>query len=195
MDTTPTPTDSVRRLSPRALRWLKHFEQSPRGGFAATPYPDGAGHPTIGWGHVVGRRERFDVPIDAAAAEALLRADLRVAELYVDALAIELDQHQFDALVLFAFNLGVGALDRSTLLKRIREAAPLTQIARQFMRWVYLRNPLRQADGLKRRRAVEFLIYAGRDDAYIDRANAALVRIAAAGIIGAGDLSAAMGLA
>ena len=37
--------------SQAALDLLHEFEQGPQGGMASVPYPDFAGHPTIGWGH------------------------------------------------------------------------------------------------------------------------------------------------
>ena len=36
---------------------------------------------------------------------------------------VELDQHEFDALVDFAYNLGAGDLAKSTLLRRVNERA------------------------------------------------------------------------
>ena len=46
-------------------------------------------------------------------------------------------QGQFDALVSFAFNVGIGRLMRSALLRVIREGGSKSAITREFKRWVY----------------------------------------------------------
>src|SRR5262245_12639546 len=80
-------------------------------------YPDPAtgGAPwTIGYGHTAGVQ-----PGDTCSREQALdwlRKDLAWAEAAVNRLvAVPLEQHQFDALVSFTFNLGQGALAQSTL--------------------------------------------------------------------------------
>ena len=62
-------------------------------------------------------------------------------------------QGQFDALVSFAYNVGVGNLKRSTLLKKIMHDAPAAEIQREFMKWVYSGG--KKLDGLVTRRRWE----------------------------------------
>lgn len=122
---------------------------------------------TIGYGHTAtakpGQR------ITARRAEQLLREDLRRFEAGVEALIVEcplhggLKQHEFDALVSFAFNVGLGALDQSDLLTKLLSMPPYPkqEIADEFLRWVYSRG--RKLKGLENRRADErdmFLGYA-----------------------------------
>ena len=57
---------------------------------------------------------------------------------------------QFDALVSFAFNLGVERLQNSTLLKLIRGGASKAAIKKEFKRWVYAGG--RKLKGLETRR-------------------------------------------
>src|SRR2546427_12829717 len=104
-----------RSMSLAGLDQLKRAE-SPRGRFNRTPYPDAAGFPTIGYGHKLKDGEGYDA-IDEAQATSLLAADVRDAEDAVNSLvSVDISQAQFDALVSFTFNVGAGALRRSTLL-------------------------------------------------------------------------------
>lgn len=160
-----------RRLSPRGLALLKSFERGPAVDFAPEPYDDGGGVMTIGWGHRIFRGESFAEPIGRAQADRILLQDLRNPEVYVSALTLPspLEQCEFDALVLFTFNLGVGALDRSTLLKVLRRPVQdADAIARQWMRWVYRGDPPERLDGLVIRRSCELMLFQGADDVAID---------------------------
>ena len=66
------------------------------------------------------QRDRFADDIDEATAEQLLRRDAEVAERAVlPLIRVPLQDRQFDAPVSFAFNLGAGALQRSTLRRRV----------------------------------------------------------------------------
>ena len=93
---------------------LKEFE-----GFRRDAYRDVAGVLTIGYGHT-GRDIREGDRITPYWAEQLLLLDLKDAEVAVRRLKVARTQGQFDALVSLAFNIGVGQLKRSTLLKTIR---------------------------------------------------------------------------
>ena len=67
----------------------------------------------------------------------MLRKDLIQYESFVAKLNVSQKQEKFDALVDFAYNLGCAALERSTLLNKIRACRPDAEIRREFMRWVY----------------------------------------------------------
>lgn len=71
----------------------------------------------------------------------------------VDQLGVPLTQCQFDALVDFAYNLGLDALRRSTLLTKIRLGASEAEIRKEFMRWVNAGG--KRLPGLVRRREWE----------------------------------------
>jgi len=133
---------------------IEHFE-----GFRAFPYLDAAGHLTVGVGHLVHKGEEFSAGISEAQARELLRLDLADAESAVNRLIyIDLEQHQFDALVSFTFNLGGGALQRSTL-RRCVNRGNHQEAADQFLRWVYAGG--RKLRGLELRRMAERLMYLG----------------------------------
>ena len=129
------------------LKALKGFE-----GLSLTAYEDAAGVLTIGYGHT-GKDVRAGDRISEYWATELLRQDLRTAELAVNKLEVARTQGQFDALVSFVYNLGIGRLSSSTLLKVIRRGGSKKAITREFKRWVYAGG--RKLKGLERRRAWE----------------------------------------
>ena len=110
---------------------LKEFE-----GFRRDAYRDAAGVLTIGYGHT-GNDVREGDRLTTYGAEQLLLIDIKAFEAGVRQLHVAHTQGQFDALVSFAFNLGIGRLTRSTLLKVIREGGSKAAITREFKRWVY----------------------------------------------------------
>ena len=69
----------------------------------------------------------------------------------------ELNDNQFSALVSFAFNLGVGALSKSTLLKKVNANPNDKTIENEFMRWVSAGG--KKLNGLVRRRTAESNLY------------------------------------
>ena len=126
---------------------LKAFE-----GFRREAYRDAAGVLTIGYGHT-GKDVREGDRLTTYGAEQLLMIDLKEHEAAVRRLNVACTQGQFDALVSFAFNLGIGRLQRSTLLKTIRNGGSKAQIQREFKRWVF--GGGKQLPGLVKRREWE----------------------------------------
>lgn len=110
---------------------LKEFE-----GFRRDAYRDVTGVLTIGYGHT-GSDVREGDRLTTYAAEELLLMDLREHERAVRRLKVAHTQGQFDALVSFAFNVGIGRLNRSALLKVIRNGGSKAQITHEFKRWVF----------------------------------------------------------
>ena len=134
------------KVSEGLIKKLMEFE-----GLRLEAYEDAAGVPTIGYGHTAG--VRMGDHISEYWAKELLLADVAVAEREVEALEMELTQGQWDALVSFVFNLGIGRLKSSTLLKVIRSGGSMRQIRREFMRWVHAGGVVMK--GLEKRRAWE----------------------------------------
>ena len=126
---------------------LKEFE-----GLRLKAYRDAAGVLTIGYGHT-GTDVSMGDRITAYYAKELLMDDLGEHEAAVRQLHVARTQGQFDALVSFVFNLGIGRLKGSTLLKTIRKGGSKAQITREFKRWVYAGGL--QLPGLMRRREWE----------------------------------------
>lgn len=114
-------------------------------------YQDAAGVPTIGYGHT--KNVRMGDRITQYWAKEMLREDIEEAEWLVKDLGVAKTEGQLDALVSFVFNLGIGRLKRSTLLKTIREGGSKAQITKEFKRWVYADGKL--LPGLVKRREWE----------------------------------------
>ena len=126
---------------------IKHFE-----GCELTAYRlPGEEHCTIGFGHY-GPEVVPGYTITQAVANELLRDDLdRFEKAVITNIDVALDQCEFDALVSFSYNCGAGALQESTLRKRLNrgENKP-TVFAEELPRWTS-----GGMAGLVRRRAAE----------------------------------------
>lgn len=84
---------------------------------AGAPMPLGA---TIGYGHLIKPGEDFKNGITENVATNLLRADIAVAQRVVQKnIMVQLTQNQFDALVIFAYNIGTKNFANSTVVKYI----------------------------------------------------------------------------
>lgn len=128
-------------------------------GLRLTSYLDSVGVPTIGYGHT-GPEVALGQKIDHQHAEVVLRKDLVRFETAVEELVkVELNQHQFDALVSFAFNVGINAFKNSTLLKRLNNKEDLSTVVKQELpRWNKgLNNKV--LEGLTRRRIREVELF------------------------------------
>ena len=144
----------MRHLTDDGLALIKRFE-----GFAPEVYVCPGGWPTIGYGHVVrdDERSRFMDGIDEAIGEELLRRDVAAAERAVLRLIrVPLEDGQFDALCSFTFNLGAGALQRSTLRRKVNREEH-HDAPDEFRRWVWAGG--RKLKGLIRRREAEAEFY------------------------------------
>lgn len=126
--------------------------------FVPVVYVCPAGKPTIGYGHVVLPEEKFATPITREFAREFLSRDLAVAEAAINGLKLGLAQHQFDALVSFVFNVGVGNFRASTLCRKLLQG-DLAGVAREFPRWDKAHG--RALKGLVRRRTAERAMFAG----------------------------------
>lgn len=144
----------MRQITKQGIDLIKRFE-----GFEPEIYLDAAGLPTIGYGHLLrpGEAEMFADGISEAAGEALLIKDVGIAERAVLRLIkVPLTDGQFDALVSFTFNLGSGALQRSTMRRKVNREEH-EEVPAEFMRWVWAGG--RKLRGLVRRREAEAGLY------------------------------------
>jgi lysozyme len=139
------------------IELIKKYE-----GFMSNPYKCPAGVPTIGYGATYypnGERVKMnDNAISEYDAELLLKSMIQSYEAAVNRyVQVTLTQNQFDALVSFAYNLGNGALQKSTLLKRVNEDPSNPDITNQFNKWVKAGG--KTLSGLVKRRKEEAELY------------------------------------
>ena len=138
------------KISQAGIDLIKSFE-----GCSLTAYKCPAGVWTIGYGHTSG--VRAGQKITQKQAEEFLKSDLTLYEKGVEkAVRVKLNQNQFDALVSFSYNCGVGALRNSTLLKKLN-AGDYKGSSAEFPRWNKANG--RILAGLKRRRAAEKALF------------------------------------
>lgn len=138
-------------VSQKGLDLIKSFE-----GCELTAYRDPVGILTIGYGHT-GSDVVDGQVITQEQADALLASDVVVTAKGVeDSLWRSVSQHQFDALVSFAYNVGLGAFKQSTLLRFV-DAGNYQAAADQFRLWVHAGSEV--LPGLVRRRAAEATLF------------------------------------
>ncbi|SFT94948.1 Phage-related lysozyme (muramidase), GH24 family [Kosakonia arachidis] len=134
------------------LTLIKSFE-----GLSLEKYRDAVGKWTIGYGHLILPEENFPQALSKVEAEDLLRADLGMTERGVHRLVtVDLNQNQFDALVAFAFNVGLGNLQSSTLLRLLNQGQ-YQAAADQLPRWNKAGGKI--LPGLTRRRDAERALF------------------------------------
>lgn len=129
-------------------------------------YPDPgsrSGMPvTIGFGSTMyedGRRIQLGDVITKSRADDLLQWEVDKKAKSVDKLlkGVKINQSQFDSLVSFSYNVGVGAFQKSTLLKKVKANPNHPSIETEFMKWV--KNDGKTMKGLVRRRKAEVELY------------------------------------
>ncbi|MBE8812223.1 lysozyme [Serratia marcescens] len=138
-------------ISKSGIELIKCFE-----GLRLKAYQDSVGVWTIGYGWtqpVDGKKVGPGMQIDQAIADRLLKCGVVQYEQGVNQLVkVKITQGQFDALVSFAYNLGLRSLSTSTLLQKLN-AGDTQGAADQFGRWVNAGG--KRLDGLVARRAAE----------------------------------------
>ncbi len=162
-----------RKINQEGLDLIKRFE-----GFESVAYFDAVGIPTIGYGHtktVTKKDVKNKKKIDQAEAEQLLRSDCASAEADVERLIhVSLADNQFSALVSFVFNLGGGALKKSTLRRKLN-VGDYDSVPSQMNRWVQAGGKVLR--GLVRRRAAEAELFTKPDDELLDSKMTEVARV------------------
>ena len=141
------------KVSREGIVLIKSFE-----GFRPRAVQRAEGGWVIGYGHTLSARE--GATVSEADAELLLRYDLLPVEKTLnETLALNLNQHQFDALVSFAFSVGVDRFAGSDVRQRLSAGAP-GEAADAIMGWP---GPALPDIALRRRTAERALFVADPD--------------------------------
>ena len=120
--------------SENCYKLIKKYE-----GFSSKPYKCPAGIPTIGYGstfYLNGNKVTMkDTPISEEVALSILFSAVEDFSKKVEKLLkVPVNQNQFDALVDFSYNLGIGNFQKSTLLKLVNNK-DFIGASKQFKKW------------------------------------------------------------
>lgn len=140
----------ITQISDKGTTFIKRFE-----GIKLKAYKDVKGVWTIGIGHT--KDVKAGQTCTVAEAYRWMREDLAPVERYVAKMMPNVRQWQMDALCSFAYNVGLGNLQKSTLLRLCLHGAPSDQIEREFQKWNHAGGKV--VDGLTRRRKAEAKLY------------------------------------
>lgn len=147
----------IMKLSKDAITMLKYWEGLPGGRPALLKYNDSAGIPTIGFGHVIKPNEEY-TSITDGTAEAILLKDLSPTERMVNTkVTVHMNQNEYDALVIFAFNTDcIGATMLELLNKEDYKGC-----AEEFKRWnkITVNGKKVVCQGLNNRRTAEYRLF------------------------------------
>lgn len=142
------------KTSKKGLGLIKRHE-----GLRLSAYLCPGGEWTIGYGHT-GDVAPGD-KITEEQADQMISADLRIFEDVINKhLEVQLSQNQFDAIVVFSYNVGCGALLGSTLWRKLQADPSDESIADEFAKWRNARGKV--LPGLVKRRADEAKLYFNR---------------------------------
>lgn len=142
------------KISEEGISLIKKFE-----GCKLRTYLDAVDVPTIAYGRT--KDVKIGDICTQQQAEDWLEEELVEYEGYVEkAVTVPLEQHHFDSLVSWTYNLGPSNLTRSSML-RVLNASDYDNVPEQIMRWNKAGG--RVLAGLVRRREAEAEMFKGND--------------------------------
>lgn len=143
--------------SKNCIDLIKKFE-----GFRSESYQDSVGVWTVGYGSTMwpdGKKVQPGQRMTIQEAEAVMTWELtrKGKEILSGLPTTIINQNQYDALISFAYNMGVGALLKSTLFRKVKVNPNDETIRAEFGRWINAGGkPLK---GLITRRKAEANLY------------------------------------
>jgi len=144
------------KLNQKGIELIKSFE-----GLRLEAYRCSAGVWTIGYGTTKyhdGRSVKPGDKITSEQAEILFKDDLsKFSRGVIDLIKSPMLENPFSALVSLAYNIGLGAFGKSTLLKMLNEGKEYEAVAPQFLRWNKAGGKV--INGLTRRREAEMNLF------------------------------------
>lgn len=146
------------KTSQNGLEFITRWE-----GVVLKPYKDVAGLRTIGVGHLIKPGENFPdgVSITRERAMEILSADVVACEAGIKKnIKISLNQNQFDALVSFGFNCGVGVYARSGVATAVN-SNDLNSVPDRLAEWskASISGTMQTVKGLLDRRRAEGALF------------------------------------
>jgi GH24 family phage-related lysozyme (muramidase) len=159
-------TASMLTMSPEAVALLKDVEK-----LRLKPYDDQNGKDistwvkgaTIGYGHLIAQDEwaLYEDGLIEQQADAMFRDDARPFERAVgQAIEVGVQQYEFDAMVILAFNIGQGSFRNPSVVKLINNPRAVTGHASLEDAWKsWNKSQGKVMKGLISRRAAEWRIY------------------------------------
>lgn len=151
----------MRRVNKAGIDLIKSFE-----GLFLKPYLCPANVPTIGYGTIKypnGKSVTLsDAPITEAQAYEYLEYEVNEKASGVEKLVtVSITDNEFASLVSFSYNVGLGALQKSTLLKLLNSKEPRSKVAEEFLKWNKAAGKV--LSGLTRRRQAEKALFVQPD--------------------------------
>lgn len=136
-----------------ASKLIAQFE-----GLRLKAYKDTGGIWTIGYGSTkdpyTGISVKESDVISKETALDWLNKDIGQRQIAIrKLLKVPVTSNQLAALTSLAYNIGLGAFQRSTLLRLLNQKAPIKDVADQFLRWNKVNNV--EVKGLTNRRILE----------------------------------------
>lgn len=143
-------------LDTYGYKLIQQFE-----GLKLKAYQDSVGIWTIGYGNITytnGKKVKKGDTITREEAEIMFKNTANNFAIKVRKLIdVSLTQNQFNALVSLAYNIGLGAFEKSTLLKLVNSSPNSPAIKDQFLRWKFAGG--KEIKGLLNRRIKESEVY------------------------------------
>jgi lysozyme len=143
-------------VSDKIFNIISQFE-----GFFAVPYWDRTGY-SVGYGSQFNWDQNRPVQktdiVDKATAKRWLLAEAQKNFAYVQRLVkVPITDNQLLALSSFAYNVGNGAFESSTLLKLLNSGVDINTVANEFDKWIYSGGTVNK--GLQSRRKAEKTLF------------------------------------
>lgn len=138
------------RTSKKGIDLIKGFE-----GFRAEAYKCPAGVWTVGYGTT--KNITAGMVVTETQAENLLKDHLEKTEDMLTALNLYVTQSQFDALMSFVYNCGIGAFRHSGLFAAIKNNPDGADVEHEWLKWTKAGG--KELAGLVKRRKKELELY------------------------------------
>lgn len=157
----------ARKINSAGIKLVQKFE-----GLKLSAYTCPAGIWTVGYGHTQGVK-KGDKITETEAGKILTQDLTQCGEQIEKCVNVPLNDHQFAALASFVFNVGIGSLKASTLLRRLNNG-DYDCVPSELCKWVKATNPKTAKKvtlpGLVKRRAAEGQLWLESDssDAFLN---------------------------